>query len=224
MKPTKLCGFRSMILQASHTIMISTFSFLIDISCIIPDRRYVSSKSFISLISSNLDDNRFSLVSQRFPACKDIVELFSVPHKIQKGRIPLILRGLHCTMNKKTPAPACFYVGAGVVFYVSYVLFFLRVYGDVLLLLRSFLVRIWPVFERKQSQYASRQIGIAAIMSRRECCFRKTVEKQVSVVSTVIRVTRSGVRRLFVCIAAIQTAAEPMACSEGNTLVFVSTL
>lgn len=49
MKPTKLCGFHSVILQASHTVMISMFSFLIDISCTLPDRRYGASKSLIPL-------------------------------------------------------------------------------------------------------------------------------------------------------------------------------
>ena len=68
------------------------------------------------------------------------------------------------------------------------------------------------------------QIGSAPRTSSAECCFRNKVETQMRTVITVSGSSLPGLRKPSVWAAAISAAREPMTCSEGNTLVGVSTV
>lgn len=59
-------------------------------------------------------------------------------------------------------------------------------------------------------------------MSRRECCFRKTVEMEMRTACRVKAVRHKGVAKRGVFQAAARTAREPMTWREGHTLVLVS--
>ena len=67
-------------------------------------------------------------------------------------------------------------------------------------------------------------MGSAPRTSRTECCFRNKVETQIRTVSTVRGSSLPGLRKPSVWAAATRAAREPMTCSEGNTLVGVSTV
>ena len=74
-----------------------------------------------------------------------------------------------------------------------------------------------------QKRKAIRHTGTAAATSRMECCFKNTVEKQMSSISIVIKTVFPGESSPFVRNAENHTATEPIACSEGKMFVFVST-
>ena len=67
-------------------------------------------------------------------------------------------------------------------------------------------------------------MGSAPRTSSAECCFKHRVETQMRTVSTVSGSSLPGLRKPSVWAAAISAAREPMTCSEGNTLVGVSTV
>ena len=67
-------------------------------------------------------------------------------------------------------------------------------------------------------------MGSAPRTSSAECCFKNRVDAQIRTVSTVRIVSLPGLRRSSVWAAAASAAREPMTCSEGNTLVGVSTV
>ena len=67
-------------------------------------------------------------------------------------------------------------------------------------------------------------MGSAPRTSSAECCFKNRVETQMRTVSTVSGSSLPGLRKPSVWTAAISAAREPMTCSEGNTLVGVSTV
>ena len=67
------------------------------------------------------------------------------------------------------------------------------------------------------------QIGSAPRTSSAECCFKNRVDAQIRTVSTVSAASLPGLRKPSVWAAAVRAAMAPMTCSEGKTLVGVST-
>lgn len=72
--------------------------------------------------------------------------------------------------------------------------------------------------------YPRAQIGIAASTSSIECCFKKTVDKDMMTAAAKNAALHFGVEKSSLCQAQNSTAKEPMTCSEGQTLVLVSNL
>lgn len=67
-------------------------------------------------------------------------------------------------------------------------------------------------------------MGSAPRTSSAECCFKNRVDAQIRTVSAVRIVSLPGLRSRSVWAAAASAAMAPMTCSEGNTLVGVSTV
>ena len=66
-------------------------------------------------------------------------------------------------------------------------------------------------------------MGSAPRTSSTECCFKNRVDAQMRTVSSVSANSLPGLRSLSVWAAAASAARAPMTCSDGNTLVLVST-